>query len=176
MQAVCVATDVVVFFSGATSAVQFQIEREMRMISNEEKFQAYAGLKTRLKKALASGFWLEACMIEYAIIEDRTASILLHGGITDKGWEKKLSNKLNSIENQIGKEHPIISKKVSVETVREIRQWKELRNEAVHRACITVYDESTFRTIAERGKVLMDRISNDAQKVARADRRGGKET
>ncbi len=143
------------------------------MITNEEKYLAYAGLKTRLKKAMASGFWLEACMIEYAIIEDRTASILLHGGITDKGWEKKLSNKLNSIEHQIGKKHPIISKKVSIETVRELREWKEQRSEAVHRACITVYDENAFRTIAESGKVLMDKISNDAQKVARADRKGG---
>lgn len=144
-------------------------EREILMITNEEKFQAYVGLKTRLKKALASGFWLEACMIEYAIIEDRTASILMHGGITDKGWEKKLSNKLNSIENQIGKKHLIISKKVSLETIQEIRSWKDQRNEAVHRACITVYDENAFRSIAENGKILMDRISNDAQKVTRAE-------
>ena len=84
------------------------------MISGSEKHDVYVQLKTRLKKALASGFWLEACMIEYAIIEDRTASILLHAGVTDKGWEKRLSNKLNSIEHQMGKNHPIISKKVSV--------------------------------------------------------------
>lgn len=81
------------------------------MITNKEKRETYIELKTRLKKALSSGFWLEACMIEYAIIEDRTASILMHGGITDKGWEKKLSNKLNSIENQLGKKHPILRKK-----------------------------------------------------------------
>ena len=60
-------------------------------------------------------------MIEYAIIEDRTASILLHAGITDKGWERKLSNKLNSIDLQIGKKHPIISKKVSADTIQGIR-------------------------------------------------------
>lgn len=137
------------------------------MITNEEKHQAYIQLKTRLKKALASGFWLEACMIEYAIMEDRTASILLHGGITDKGWEKMLSTKLNSIEHQIGKEHPIISKKVSLENIQSIREWKELRNAAVHRACITAYDEETFRNIAVSGKVLMDKLSNDAQKVSR---------
>lgn len=143
------------------------------MISNEEKHQAYIQLKTRLKKALASGFWLEACMIEYAIIEDRTASILMHGGITNNGWEKKLSNKLNSIENQIGKGHPIISKKVSLENIHGIRDWKEVRNEAVHRACITVYDEETFRDLAERGKVLMDKLSNDAKNVSRIAKKNG---
>ncbi len=141
------------------------------MITNEEKYLAYAGLKTRLKKAMASGFWLEACMIEYAIIEDRTASILLHAGITDKGWEKKLSNKLNSIELQIGKGHPIISKKVSLENIHAIREWKEQRNDAVHRACIIKYDEEAFRRLAENGKLLMENISNDAQKVSRADKK-----
>ena len=141
------------------------------MITPEEKQKVYAGLKTRLKKALAGGFWLEACMIEYAIIEDRTASILFHAGVTDKGWEKKLSNKLNSIDQQIGKNHPLIGRKVSPETVQGIREWKELRNEAVHRACVTAYDEEAFRVLAERGKELMDRISNDAQKVSRAEKK-----
>ena len=141
------------------------------MISPEEKQQTYAGLKVRLKKALSSGFWLEACMIEYAIIEDRTASILLHAGVTDKGWDKLLTNKLRSIENQIGKKHPIISKKVSTDTIQGIREWKDLRNEAVHRACITVYDDEAFRSLAERGKELMDKISNDAQKIVRAEKK-----
>lgn len=141
------------------------------MITNEEKQEAYVKLKTKLKKALTSGFWLEACMIEYAIIEDRTASILFHAGITDKGWEKKLSNKLNSIELQIGKGHPIISKKVSLENIHAIREWKEQRNDAVHRACITKYDEEAFRSLAENGKLLMEKITNDAQKVSRADKK-----
>lgn len=144
------------------------------MITNDEKHEAYVNLKTRLKKALASGFWLEACMIEYAIIEDRTASILFHAGITDKGWEKKLANKLNSIEHQIGKGHPVISKKISFDNIQAIREWKDLRNEAVHRACITKYDEEAFRSLAENGKVLMDRISNDAQKVSRINKKKGK--
>ena len=142
------------------------------MISSEEKRKVYVELKTRLKKALSSGFWLEACMIEYAIIEDRTASILFHAGITDKGWEKKLCNKLNSLDYQIGREHPIISKKVSAETIQGIREWKDLRNNAVHRACITTYDESVFRALGEKGKELVDRISNDAQKVTRATDKG----
>ncbi len=141
------------------------------MITNDEKHEAYIKLKVRLKKALASGFWLEACMIEYAIIEDRTASILLHAGITEKGWEKKLSNKLNSMENQIGKGHPVISKKVSLANIQAIKDWKELRNEAVHRACITKYDEEAFRTLAANGKLLMDKLSNDAQKVSRVDKK-----
>ena len=138
------------------------------MITNEERREVYARLKTRLKRALAGEFWLEACMIEYAILEDRTASILFNARVTEKGWEKKLSNKLNSIEHQIGKQHPLICHRVLPETLEAIRTWKEQRNEAVHRACINAYDENALRILAEEGKRLADRISNESQKVKRA--------
>ena len=121
------------------------------MLSNDEKHEAYVQLKTRLKKALSSGFWLEACMIEYAIMEDRTTSILLHSGISSNGSKKKLSNKLNSIVYQIEKQHPIISKKVSLDTIFAIKEWKEQRNEAVHRACIIRYDEDKLHSLADSG-------------------------
>lgn len=141
---------------------------EEKIITNEEKHDTYARLHERLKRALANGFWLEATMIEYAIIEDRTAAILFHAGISENPWEKKLANKLNSIEHQIGKEHPIISKKVSATVIQEIRDWKGKRNATVHRACSTVYDEELLKTIAENGKELVRKISNDSQKVRRA--------
>lgn len=142
------------------------------MITNEEKHEVYAQLKTRLKKALQNGFWFEACMIEYNIIEDRTASILFHAGITGKGWEKKLTNKLNSIELQIGKKNRYVFGKVSPDTLKAIRVWKENRNDAVHRACISTYDEKCLQQLAEEGKSLCDRISNENQKVKRATQKG----
>ena len=147
---------------------------EEKVITNEEKHDTYARLHERLKKALANGFWLEATMIEYAIIEDRTAAILYHAGISENSWDKKLANKLNAIEHQIGKKHPIISKKVSPALIQEIRGWKDLRNEAVHRACRTIYSEEALQAVAEHGKELVRRISNDSQKVKRAAEKGRK--
>lgn len=84
------------------------------MITNQEKEATYKILKVKLNVALRNEFWFEACMIEYAIIEDRTSSILEHSGVCKNAYDesKKLSNKLNSIEHQIGKGHPIISRKV----------------------------------------------------------------
>lgn len=107
-------------------------------------------------------------MIEYAIIEDRTSSILVHAGIsTAKSCEnKKLQNKLNSILYQIGKNHYIISKKVSEKTISEIVKWKEDRNDLVHRSC-TVYNEELAKNVAEEGKELVDAIINDSAKVSR---------
>ncbi len=48
----------------------------IKMMDGYEKQELYARLKGKLKRALAAEFWYEACMIEYAIIEDRTSSIL----------------------------------------------------------------------------------------------------
>ena len=138
------------------------------MITKEEKGEIYEKLYERLKKALISGFWLEATMIEYNIIEDRTAAILYYGNVSKKPWSKKLENKLNSLDMQIGKQHPIISAKVSPEVILEIRSWKKQRNDAVHKACYIAYSEKDFQEIAQKGKQLADQISNESKKVKRA--------
>lgn len=136
-----------------------------RQITNQEKYVVYVTLKTKLKKAIASEFWFEACMLEYAIIEDRTMSILLHAGICTNE-SKNLANKLRSIEYRIGKQHPVISKKVNAETIAEIRAWKDRRDKVVHEACKRVYDESEMKEIAVLGKTLVDQITNEARRVS----------
>lgn len=135
--------------------------------NNHEKQSAYARLKKRLKIALSYGFWFEACMIEYAIIEDRTRSILYYAGIVKDASSKKLENKLNSIEHQIGKKHPIIYKKVSPENISAIRKWKEVRNTITHKIFNNPYDEELIKELAIEGEKLVDKISNDAKKVKR---------
>ena len=138
------------------------------MEKNYDKQERYIKLKSKLSKAIKSEFWFEACMIEYAIIEDRTSSILHYGKICANAYaeSKKLSNKLNSIEQQIGKEHPVISKKVSKETISNIRLWKDKRNDLVHRACVLFSDELA-KDVALEGLMLVKAISNDSKKVTR---------
>lgn len=121
---------------------------------------------------MANEFWLEATMIEYNIIEDQTAAIIYYAGVASKPREKKLANKLESINYQIGKGHPIISRKVSADTIQRIKDWKTRRNDSVHKACYTTFDEDNFRAISEEGKELVSMISNDSQKVKRADEKG----
>ena len=145
---------------------------EDKLITKEEKGEIYGKLHERLKKALKSGFWLEATMIEYNIIEDRTAAIIYYTGIASKPWEKKLTNKLNSIEQQLGKKHPILCEKVSPKTLQEIKEWKKKRNTAVHKACYTLFEEEDFKAIAKEGKELVRNISNDSLKVKRACEKG----
>ena len=141
-----------------------------KSITNQQKHQIYATLKAKLKRAIASEYWFEACMLEYAIIEDRTMSILLHAGIC-KNENRRLSNKLNSLENQIGKQHPVISKKVDAKTIADILIWKDRRDKAVHEACKRLYDENNMKEIAILGNELVDRITNEARKVSNYYRR-----
>lgn len=138
------------------------------MEKNFEKQEHYIKLKARLNKAIKNGFWFEACMIEYAIIEDRTSSILHYSGVCENAYSssKKLSNKLNSIEHQIGKNHRIISKKVNKDNISQIKIWKDKRNDLVHRACV-LYDEELLKQIAIEGNDLVKVISNDSAKVTR---------
>lgn len=139
-------------------------------MTNQEKAEAYSLLKTKLKKALAASFWFEALMIEYAIMEDRTSSILQHGAVCNNAYDpnKSLVNKIRSINLQIGKRHPVISKKVNLKTINEILEWKEARNELVHRACNHIYDESAVRDLALQGNELVRKLINDSRKVSNA--------
>lgn len=140
------------------------------MLGNELKAEAYRHLKVKLKKALSSSFWFEAIMIEYALFEDRTSSILDHCKICENAFDtnKQLSKKLNSIQHQIGKGHAVISKVVSRELIDNIRTWKDERNEVVHRACNRVYDEGEVRELAIKGKELVRQIDNSARRVRNA--------
>lgn len=138
------------------------------MEKNTEKQNHYKRLKAKLNKAIKGRFWFEACMIEYAIIEDRTSSILHYAKVCENAYSssKKLGNKLNSIEHQINIKHEIISKKVNICTINQIKEWKDIRNDLVHRAC-TLFDENMAKTIALEGEKLVNAISNDSSKVTR---------
>ena len=138
------------------------------MEKNLDKQERYIKLKVKLKKALKSEFWFEACMIEYAIIEDRTSSILFYSKVCKDPYDsnKKLSNKLNSIYHQIGKKHFVISKKVNCLTIDKIKEWKEKRNDLVHRSC-TMFDETLAKEVALEGEKIVNEISNASARVTR---------
>ena len=75
-------------------------------ISNIQKRENYVEQFKRLKKALDNGFNLEAIFIEYTIIEDRTESILRHGGYWEayiksrKGHRVTIDSKIRYIQKQ----------------------------------------------------------------------------
>ena len=145
------------------------MQNDVTKDKNYEKQDRYKRLHEQLTKAIKNEFWFEACMIEYAILEDRTSAILYYGKVCGDAYSsrKKLGNKLNSIEYQIGKKHPIISKKVDPNLISQLKEWKEKRNDLVHRACVS-YEEERAAAVAMEGIILIRRLQNDSAKVTRA--------
>lgn len=56
--------------------------------TRQEKYQVYRYSMTRYAKAMKEGFFFEAILIDYAMIEDRLRSFLWHAGAFER-WEDK---------------------------------------------------------------------------------------
>ena len=148
------------------------------MLTNQEKYEVYRALKVDLKKALATGFYFEAVMIEYAIIENRLSSIIDHGGVWKNPYNenKTITAKIKAIKTQVEQKHPILSAKLKSEPelFDEIVIWKDERNTFVHRACTHGYDKDELKKLAEDGKILVDKICNGADRVKKASEKSSK--
>ena len=83
---------------------------------NRLKYENYKEQFKRLNRALANGFNLEAMFIEYAILEDRTESILRHAEQWDaylksrKGREPNIDSKVKYIQKRAENKKDILHK------------------------------------------------------------------
>ena len=156
----------------------------MDKTENQLKYENYREQFKRLKSALNSGFNLEAIFIEYAIMEDRTESILRHA---DK-WEAYLKNRgrneptINSkivyIQKQMqSNRKDLLHKYFSDDLLNQLLTWKEDRNRLIHALLRQQFAHNEIRMLAEQGKQLADELRKRAGKYNRAmDRRKEKDT
>lgn len=104
---------------------------------NEEKRKTYSEVKIQLKKALSAGFYGEAIMIDYAMMEDRLKSFLYHIGALKTKDSFEIDNyafiekfNLSYKENKDGSKYvPIkdISKKIKIvrKVLKTIQNYSE---------------------------------------------------
>lgn len=140
-------------------------------ITNEEKRQVYATLKTKLKVAIQQEFYLEALLLEYNIMEDRLSSILRHSDLSymrNDGEEISIQKKLDKVSNAIRSKRIPIYKKVNQALVDEILVWKEVRNALVHKSCRRLYNNEEVKACALNGNELVRKLTNAAAAVKRA--------
>ena len=143
-------------------------------ITNEEKRQVYTILKAKLKIALQQGFYLEALLLEYAIIEDRLSSILRSADlvyIQNDGKEISIQKKINKIRNANESKRFPIYRRVPLDLILDIEEWKGIRNDLVHKSCTSLYNSEKVTECALEGKELVRRISNTARSLKRAKER-----
>lgn len=140
-------------------------------ISNEEKRQVYAILKSKLKIAMTQEFYLEALLLEYSIVEDRLLSVLKHLGLkcTDSnGNELMIGKKIKKVRGQIENKNPLLAGRMDMDLVDDILKWKETRNDLVHNSCHRLFNNEEVIRCAEEGEKLVRRLSNSAQRIKRA--------
>lgn len=151
-------------------------------VGNMQKYENYKEQFKRLKRALTSGFNLEAVFIEYAIMEDRTESILCHGELWDvyrksrKGREPNLDSKVKYIQKRAENRESILHKYFSDELLEQILVWKEDRNRLIHALLKQQLAHNEVRRLAEQGNELAKTLRSRARSYNRvADRNRGPE-
>ena len=155
----------------------------MDKTENQLKYENYREQFKRLNSALNNGFNLEAMFIEYAIMEDRTESILRHADKWEayiksrKGREPGIDSKIRYIQKLAEQKKTIPNKYFSDDLLDRILIWKEDRNRLIHALLKQQLEHNEVSELAAQGKQLVDELRNRANKYNRAvDRRKEKDT
>ena len=148
-------------------------------ISGQEKYLNYKKQFERLNKALKNEFYLEAIFIEYAILEDRTESVLQHAGL----WEaymkgKKMANigtKLTFIKNKAAVKSCTLHPYFNDDLMEQLRSWKNKRNPLIHDLLNQKLGDNDLKDLAMDGSRLVRILRTRATSHNRAaDKKFGK--
>ena len=144
--------------------------------ANMKKYNTYKELFPRLNRAVKSEFYFEAIFIAYAIVEDRTESVLRHLGKWE-AYERQcaarngfptITGKISRIRKEARKSAAPAAPYFSDDLLDRFMAWKELRNEKIHALMNHTFDPDELKELAESGKVLARTISNRTESMKRA--------
>ncbi len=128
-----------------------------------EKNMKYRDLMTNLKKSIKNEFYYEAIFIEYAILEDRTESILRHANIStinSKGQTLTLNLKLSKIQQSKFYKYSYVKKHLTKNLINAIYDWKNDRNKLIHDLIKSDYSNEKIKNVALIGYDLIKKINN----------------
>lgn len=141
-------------------------------ITGKEKYDNYKAQFDRLNKALKNEFYLEAIFIEYAILEDRTESVLRHAGL----WEAYLGNrkqasistKLTFIKKRAMAKSSSFHPYFSDDLLDQLRDWKNKRNPLIHDLLNQKLGDNDLKDLALEGSDLIRTLRTRATAHNRA--------
>jgi hypothetical protein len=169
-----------------TSSKQTTTLGERHTITNMEKYGIYKNQHERLKLAIDNGFYLEAIVIEYAIMEDRTAAILRYEGNTIVPKSERdyisITRKVKKIADLSRQKDSLIGRYFAknledkCDLTDEILAWIDTknsmryntsenddnmdRNSLIHNLMNIITTTDGLREIAEKGAKLCKDLSN----------------
>ena len=139
------------------------------MTDNMLKYENYKEQNKRLKKAMDNEFYLEAVFIEYAIMEDRTESILRYEGntINSNGFVS-IDRKISKIEKIAENKKGLARKYFTVEFMERIREWKNKRNSLIHALIKKNTTTQELIDLAEEGRQITKELCRLSMNYKRA--------
>lgn len=144
------------------------------LTENWQKYENYKEQFKRLNRALANGFHLEAMFIEYAILEDRTESVLRHAGLWDayiksrKGRDPGIESKIRYIKKAAENRKSILHRYFSDDLLDQVLLWKDERNRLIHALLKQKLTAEEVTTLATQGNELVKAIRSKASACNRA--------
>ena len=141
---------------------------------NLQKQKNYQEQFKRLEKAIHNGFYLEAMFIAYAILEDRTESILRHAEKWDayiksrKGRDATIDSKIKYIQNIAREKKTLPNKYFGDDLLANILQWKEDRNRMIHALMKQSLTTEELEALALTGREYARALANRATSYRRA--------
>ena len=143
-------------------------------IDNQQKYENYKEQFQRLNKALANGFNLEAMFIEYAIMEDRTESILPQTELWDayiksrKGREPTINSKVQYIQKRAENKKDLLHRYFSDDLLERVLAWKEERNRLIHALLKQQFEHNEIAVLATKGNELVKALRSKSGSYNRA--------
>lgn len=128
-----------------------------KVINSEQKHETYKMLMGRLKVAIDKEFWYEAIFLEYAMLEDRLHSVIIHGGET---INNRMIDNIKKVRKMVEKQRSGIGKYFDGEILNEVNDWRDKRNGLVHSLATKEYDNDQVKKVAQDGHDIIKRFSN----------------
>ena len=148
---------------------------------NMQKYENYKEQFKRLNKAMNYQFYLEAMFIAYAIIEDRTESILRHAGKWEQCVKRSRNGKpgihfkIKKIKNLADQNVSLLNKYFSDDLLDNILEWKDERNRMMHALMKQSLTTEILESLAVQGKeyarTLANRSGNFSRAIEREERK-----
>lgn len=150
---------------------EYSKDADATLPENMQKYENYKEQFKRLDRAIKEGFNLEAVFIAYAIMEDRTESILRYenNGIKPKkGHRVSLDAKLRKVKTISREQESLPYRYFQEDFVDQIFEWKEERNRMIHALLKQNLSTEKLVELALQGRYLARQLSNKANNYKRA--------
>lgn len=141
---------------------------EQKPIDNMQKYENYRIQMGRLSKAVKAEFFLEAVFIEYAILEDRLESILVHTGKFNPEKHNTMDKKLRRVQEISREKKSLAHKYFSDELIQSIYDWKESRNTLIHALMKQKLNTDELKDLALTGVDITKKLNSKTTSFKRA--------